>query len=72
MIVLVKFIGHNGSLGFLYGSTYKILLSRNIDNKIEVLSEQNFGTVCRYKNIVDFLSNWEMIEVLDYGQAPKN
>ena len=72
MLVLVKFIGHNGSLGFIFGKTYKLLLSRNIPNKIECISEENRGVVCRYDSIVGFLSNWEMIEVLDFGVAPKS
>jgi hypothetical protein len=56
MIVLAKFIGENGSMGYIKNKQYLLRVSN--DNTITRLD----GTgKCQYESVVAFLNNWSNI-----------
>ena len=62
MITKAKFIGKNGSLGFVKGSTY-YLRFLTVNQKINIQPIGNsHGQTCLYDSLKLFLENWEILE----------
>lgn len=57
--MLYKFIGRNGSMGFMNGQIYNLKLYQ--DNKGKIVIESNKG-YCPYSSMESFNKNWKVVK----------
>lgn len=66
-MILAKFIGKDGSMGFRNGKVYNIrtwVKRANVFTKTAWIwvEETDCGKKCPYTNVETFLANWEIVE----------
>ena len=83
MIIKAKFIGANGSLGYIHGKQYHLTIKENKPGVLDALAYNLFlegtisikrlegGGVCPYTSLETFLDNWTNIQKID-GRKEKN
>lgn len=59
MRVIAKFIGKNGSMGFMAGKTYSLAVT--VTNNFQIYSTC-IDRYVYYKSFNSFLKNWEIID----------
>lgn len=64
MLITAIYVGASGKNGFKSNVTYKILIYSNNPEKIECMSDNNKGAIVKYPNIIEFLKNWKVVEIL--------
>lgn len=57
MLIKATFKGQDGSLGFVYGKEYIIIVKG-----LKIINAANTKQVCQYKNIETFLNNWDNVQ----------
>lgn len=57
MLINAKFIGENGSLGYIHGKVYNLAIDKNTI----YLNGKNNNHECPYQTIESFLKNWDVI-----------
>lgn len=61
MKVEAKFIGQDGSLGYINGRTY-FLKFKLIGSVIRISDLTGIDGICLYKSLSAFLNNWEVLK----------
>ena len=61
MVVKAKFIGSDGSLGYIKGKVYWFVFGANKVITIVPIGETNAKT-CQYESLKSMLNNWEILE----------
>lgn len=65
MLLNAIYIGIHGNFGFQSNVVYKLHIHKNMPRKVECKSDNNLGVIVEYGNIIDFLSNWKVVTILD-------
>jgi len=58
--ITATFIGKDGSCGYRYWASYKLLIDVSLNGNIRI-SCIDHSQVCEYSNIIAFLNNWSNI-----------
>lgn len=63
LLIKAKFIGENGSLGYLKNGKYHLLFSitKSAQVQIKPIGDSG-GKICGYDSLRGFLDNWEILE----------
>lgn len=63
--IKATFTGTNGSLGYVTGKEYDLVLAQFVGNqKIHIHLYENGKQPCEYSNVITFLENWNNIKHL--------
>ena len=65
MVILAIYKGNDGSLGYVINKPYVLILKRSL------IQRPDGSGRCRYESIVSFLSNWEMVQVIQEQSTTK-
>ena len=63
LLIKAKFIGENGSLGYLKNGKYHLFFSitKSAQVQIKPIGDSG-GKICRYDSLRGFLDNWVILE----------
>ena len=76
-IVNARFSGENGSMGYMRGAMYALLVKQHWFGKVSICAMRNndgklvpiTDSWCPYDSLELFLRNWKVMEVVSDGRA---